>query len=150
MTLTRTTETSRAWGTTLLRVAVGIVFTAHGLQKLLQFGPAGLAGFFASVGIPLAEFNAYFIIALELLGGVAMIAGAGTRVLGALFAAVMVVAFATVHGAHGFYLPDGYEFVMLVFAASVALVLQGAGAFAVDNVLAGRRLRTHELSPARA
>lgn len=150
MTFTSTTETVHAWGTTLLRVAVGVVFTAHGLQKLLQFGPAGLAGFFASVGIPLAEFNAYFIIALELLGGLAMIAGLGTRILGALFAAVMVVAFATVHGAHGFYLPNGYEYVMLVFAASVALVLQGAGAFALDNVLAGRRLRTASLSPARA
>lgn len=136
MTRTSTTENNQAWGTTLLRVAVGVVFTAHGLQKLLQFGPAGLAGFFASVGIPLAELNAYFIIALELLGGLAMIAGLGTRILGALFAAVMVVAFATVHGAHGFYLPNGYEYVMLVFAASVALVLQGAGAFAVDNLLA--------------
>lgn len=149
MTLS-TTDTRRAWGTALLRVAVGIIFVAHGAQKLFEFGPDGLAGFFASVGIPFAAFNAYFIITLELLGGIAMIAGLGTRILGALFAAVMVVAFATVHGAHGFYLPDGYEFVMLVFAASVALVLQGAGAFAVDNVLAGRRLRTHELSPARA
>jgi putative oxidoreductase len=141
---------SKAWGTTLLRVAVGLVFVAHGAQKLFVMTPATLAGFFAAVGIPLPEFNAYFVIAVELLGGLAMIAGLGTRIVGALFAATMVVAFATVHGAEGFFLPKGYEYVLVLFSASIAVVLQGAGAFAVDNLLAGRKLTTRDLSPVRA
>ena len=140
----------QAWGTTLLRVAVGIIFTAHGAQKLFQMTPAGLAGFFGQIGIPFPELNAYFVIAVELLGGLAMIAGLGTRLLGALFAAIMVVAFATVHGSQGFFLPNGYEFLLVLFAGSITLVLQGAGAFALDNLLAGRKSGLHELSPARA
>jgi putative oxidoreductase len=146
-----TTQLDRnAWGTTLLRVAVGIIFAAHGAQKLFVMGPATLAGFFGQVGIPFPELNAYFIIAVEVLGGIAMVAGLGTRIIGALFAATMVVAFATVHGAQGFFLPNGYEFVLVLFAASIALVLQGAGAFALDNVLPTRRLATRDLSPVRA
>lgn len=146
-----TTQLDRnAWGTALLRVAVGVIFTAHGAMKLFGMGAAALAGFFGQIGIPFPELNAYFIIAVELLGGIAMIAGLGTRIIGALFAATMVVAFATVHGSQGFFLPNGYEFVLVLFAASIALVLQGAGAFALDNVLAGRKLTMRELSPARA
>ena len=145
-----TLDTRPAWGTTLLRIALGIIFVAHGGQKLFAMGPAALAGFFGSVGIPFPAFNAYLVIAIELLGGIAMIAGLGVRAIASLFAATMVVAFATVHGPQGFFLPNGYEFVLLVFAASIAIVLQGAGAFALDNVLAGRRLTTRELTPARA
>jgi putative oxidoreductase len=124
-----------AWGTTLLRVVVGIIFVAHGAQKLFQMTPAGLAGFFGQIGIPFPEFNAYFIIAAELLGGAALIAGLGTRILGALFAAIMVVAIATVHGSQGFFLPNGYEYNVVLLVASVSLVLQGAGAWALDNRL---------------
>lgn len=127
-----------ALGTTALRLAVGIVFTAHGAQKLFQMTPAGVAAFFEQIGIPLPLANAYLVIALELLGGLALIAGLGTRVLAALLAAVMGVAFATVHASHGFFLPNGYEFVLVMFAASVTLVFQGAGAFALDNLVSER------------
>jgi putative oxidoreductase len=145
-----TLSTRSAWGTTLVRIAVGIVFTAHGAQKLFQMTPAGLAGFFGQVGIPLPELNAYFVIAVELLGGLAMIAGLGTRILGALFAAIMVVAIATVHGAHGFFLPNGFEYNLVLLAGSIALTLQGAGAFALDNVIAVRSVDHSRLTPVRA
>ena len=144
-------ETRDAWGTTVLRAAVGLVFVVHGAQKLFVMGPAALAGFFGSLGIPLPELNAYAVIAIELLGGLAVIAGFGTRVIAALFAAVMAVAIATVHGAQGFFLPNGYEFVLVLLAASVTLVLQGAGAYALDNVLTRRRIgNRHGLAEARA
>jgi putative oxidoreductase len=137
-------------GTTLLRLAVGAVFAAHGAQKLFQFGPSGVAGYFASLGIPAPELNAYLVIAIELLGGIAVIAGLGTRLFGALFAAVMVVAVATVHAQHGFFLPNGYEFNLVLLAASLTLVLQGAGAWALDNLVADRKAAAPHLSPARA
>ena len=133
------TDSLHSWGTTLLRIVVGIVFTAHGAQKLFQMTPAGLAGFFGSIGIPFPEANAYFIIALELIGGVAMIAGFRSRLIGALFAATMAVAIVTVYAPNGFFVPNGVELVLTLFAASVTLVLQGAGAFAVDNLLAARK-----------
>lgn len=139
-----------AWAATILRIAVGVIFIAHGAQKLFVMGPATLAGFFGSVGIPFAAANAYFVIAVELVGGLALVAGLGARVVGALFSAVMLVAIATVHGPQGFFLPNGYEFNFVLLAASIAIVLQGAGAFALDNVLAGRRLGTRELAAVRA
>ena len=129
---------THAWGPALLRVAVGAVFAAHGAMKLFQIGPEALAGSFASIGIPLAAVNAWLVIAIELLGGAAMIAGLGTRVVAALFAAVMVVAIGTVHGQHGFFLPNGYEYNLVLLAATIALALQGAGAFALDNVISTR------------
>lgn len=145
------THTKHAWGTTLLRVVVGTIFVAHGAQKLFQFTPAGLAGFFESVGIPLAAANAYLVIGVELIGGLAMIAGLGTRVVALLFAGVMTVAFATVHFPHGFFLPEGYEFVLALFAASVTLALQGPGALALDNVLPRREAKAAiEVPQARA
>jgi putative oxidoreductase len=141
---------SHAWGTALLRIALGAIFAAHGAQKLFVMGPATLAGFFGQIGIPFPELNAYLVIAVELLGGIAMIAGLGTRIVGALFSVVMLVAIATVHGAQGFFLPNGYEFNLVLLAASIATVLQGAGVLALDNLLAGRRLTTRELTPVRA
>jgi len=89
-----------------------------------------LAGFFEGLGIPFAAANAYLVIAVELLGGLAMIAGLGTRIVAVLFAAV--------HGQHGFFLPDGYEFVLALFAASATLSLQEPGALAVVNVMPRR------------
>lgn len=141
---------TNAWGTTLLRLTVGGIFAAHGAQKLFQMTPAGVAGFFGQIGIPFPELNAYFVIALELIGGIAMITGLGTRILGALFTVVMAVSIVTVHGPNGFFLPNGYEFVLLVLVASATLVIQGAGAFALDNLIAERKPEVPELSPARA
>jgi putative oxidoreductase len=140
---------TQTWGTTLLRVAVGSTFAMHGAQKLFQMGPDGLAGFFGSLGIPFAAASAWLVIGIELLGGIAVIAGLGTRVVAALFAAIMAVAIATVHAAAGFFLPNGYEFTLLLFAASVTLTMQGAGALALDNVVATRTARP-AVTPAHA
>jgi putative oxidoreductase len=139
-----------AWGTTILRMALGLIFLVHGAQKLFVLGPATIAASFSQIGIPLPAANAYLVIAVELLGGIAMIAGLGVRVVGALFTVVMLVAIATVHGPQGFFLPNGYEFALVLLAASMATVLQGAGAFAVDNLLADRTITTRSVAPLRA
>jgi putative oxidoreductase len=133
--MTTRTDATQAWGTTVLRVVLGLIFAAHGAQKFFVMGPDALGGFFANIGIPFAALSAYIVIAVELLGGIAMVAGLGTRSVAALFSIVMLVAIATVHGAQGFFLPNGYEFNLVLVAASVAVVLQGAGAFALDNLL---------------
>lgn len=126
----------RDWGPTLLRLAVGAVFVAHGAQKLFVFGHDGVTGFLTQLGLPAPALAAALLAAVEFLGGAALVLGAGTRVAAAALAVVMAGAFALVHAGAGFFLPDGYEFVLTLFAANVSLLLTGPGAVAVDNLIA--------------
>ncbi|HEU4325954.1 MAG TPA: DoxX family protein [Roseiflexaceae bacterium] len=124
-----------AIGITVLRIVVGIVFAAHGWQKL-GGGVEGTAGFFGSLGIPLPQVAAVVVIALELLGGIALILGLGTRYVAALLAFNMLVAMLLVHLSNGFFAGDGgVEFVLTLMAACVTLALTGAGAYALDDLV---------------
>jgi putative oxidoreductase len=130
---------TREWGLTVLRIVTGIVFFAHGLQKLTEFGVGGFAGFLTSLGIPLPGVFAVIVIAVELLGGLALILGLGTRWVALPLAIDMLVALFTVHLPNGFFAQNnGYELVLILLAASVALALTGSGALALDNLLGGR------------
>src|SRR3989442_14325729 len=80
------------WGLVPLRLVVGLVFIVHGGQKLFVFGVGGAAGFMAKVGIPWPFLAAVVVIAVEILGGLALILGLGTRLAAALLAIDMVVA----------------------------------------------------------
>src|SRR2546430_15634399 len=71
------------WGLVPLRLVVGLVFIVHGGQKLFVFGLGGAAGFMAKVGIPWPFLAAVVVIAVEILGGLALILGLGTRLAGA-------------------------------------------------------------------
>ena len=117
----------------VLRVATGFVFAMHGYQKF-SGGLAGVTGFLASLGFPLPEVFAVILIAVELLGGIALIVGLGTRVAAKLTTIVALVALLTVHISKGFFISDGgYEFIMLLLAASVSLMLTGGGKWALDD-----------------
>lgn len=122
-----------AWGATILRLAVGTVFLAHGIQKASAWGLAGGVPFFRQAGIPIPELAAPLVAAIELGGGVALLLGYGTRVAAALLAAVMAVALVAVHAPHGFFLPNGYEFVLTLGAACLALALTGPGRLALGG-----------------
>lgn len=141
------------YGIAILRIVLGTVFAAHGAQKLFQFGLEGLAGGFASMGIPLPTVAAAAVIATELLGGIALIVGALSRLVAVPLAATMLVATLLVHLPAGFFAPDGVEFTLTLMAGSLAILFAGPGALAVDNVLAARRSehgRVHEIAgPAR-
>jgi putative oxidoreductase len=123
-------------GIAILRVALGAIFVAHGAQKLLAYGLAGTAGAFAQMGIPFPEVSAALVITTELLGGLALILGLFTRLASLPLAVDMLVAALVVHLPAGFFLPQGMEFTLLLLAGTVALVLTGPGAFALDGVLA--------------
>ncbi|HET9369547.1 MAG TPA: DoxX family protein [Vicinamibacterales bacterium] len=126
-------------GLALLRAALGIVFIAHGGQKFFVIGHEALSGFFSAI-VPFPEINAWIVPAVELGGGIALLAGAATRIAGALLAFTMLVAMVTVHLANGFFMQNnGYEFVLTLLLANVALALTGAGAFSVDRLIASRR-----------
>ena len=135
--LTATTSQQQL-GIAVLRIVTGIVFTAHGAQKVFVFGLAGIAEGFAKMGVPMASVMGPFIGLLELLAGIALIIGLLTRLAALGLAFDMLGAIALVHGAAGFFLPTGYEFALTLLAANVALVLAGPGALSADRAIASR------------
>lgn len=127
------------WGLTVLRIVTGIIFLLHGWQKIAMFGVAGFGGFLGQLGVPAASLMAVVVIAVELLGGLALILGLGTRYVAIPLAIDMLVALLTVHLPAGFFVESGgYEFVLLLLGASVALFLSGGGALALDNLVRKR------------
>jgi putative oxidoreductase len=126
-------------GITLLRIALGAMFLAHGLLKLLVFTLPGTAGFFESVGFP--GFLAYVVTPAEVLGGLALLAGYRTRLVAAALIPVLLGATA-VHAGNGwtFSAPNGgWEYPAYLVVLAIAQVLLGSGALAVDNLRARPR-----------
>ena len=127
--------------TAILRLVLGIVFFAHGAQKLLGwFGGPGLSGsmglFTGYLHIP-APF-AFLAIAAEFFGGLGFL----TRFGAFGIAMNMVVAIAMVHGTFGFFMNwtgtqkgEGFEYHLLVLAITAFLMIRGAGAFSADRAI---------------
>jgi putative oxidoreductase len=120
------------WGRLVLRVVLGLIFAVHGAQKVFVFGLDGTAGFMAKVGVPLPMVAALVVMAVELVGGLALILGLGTRVAAALIAIDMVVAMLLVSLKRSFM--GGYEFELMLLAAAASLALLGGGALSLDRV----------------
>jgi putative oxidoreductase len=148
--MTTRTPDRHALGTTLLRLIVGGTFAAHGGMKLFGFGIAGTAGFLGTLGVPMASVMAPVLIATELGGGLLLVLGLLTRYVSIPLIVTMAVAIATVHLQHGFFMPQGYEFALLLGVATLTLALQGSGAFALDNVIGRRRPGTSDAAFQRA
>jgi putative oxidoreductase len=125
-------------GLLFVRAALGIVFVAHGWQKLTVYGVSGVATGFEQMGFPVPMVNAVIITAVELGGGLLLLAGAGTRVVAALLAFSMLVATVVAHGSAGFFLPTGYEFALTLMLVSLGLTQTGAGRYSVDARLGAR------------
>ena len=130
------------WGLTVLRVVTGLVFFMHGYVKVFEWGFGGTAAGFEQMGIPLAAVAGPMVGLLELLGGLALMAGLATRWVSIPLAVTMLVAILVVHLPNGFFNPQGEEFPLMLLASTAGLALSGGGALAVDNVLAARRAGT--------
>src|SRR5688500_11387010 len=128
-------------GLALLRIVIGIVFIAHGGQKLFVYGFEGVAGGFAQMGVPMATIVGPFIGMVEFFGGLALVLGLLTRLAAFGIGATMVGAILLVHLKAGFFAPNGIEFPLALLAAAATLTLTGAGAYSVDGLIA-RRLDT--------
>ena len=122
-------------GPLVLRVVTGLIFAVHGFQKF-SGGIEGVGGFFGSLGIPAPLFFAYVVTFVELVGGIALILGFLTHWAAKLLAIDMAFAFFLVHASNGFYVnKGGYEFVLILFAAAVTLMIMGSGSLALDNLM---------------
>jgi putative oxidoreductase len=141
----RLVSTDNDLSLTVLRAVLGVVFFAHGAQKMLGwFGGYGfdatMGAFTNQMGIP--TVFAFLAIAAEFFGGLGLLFGLLTRVAAFGIASVMVVATTMVHTQFGFFMNwagtqkgEGYEFHLLALAMSIVLILRGAGAFSIDRLL---------------
>jgi putative oxidoreductase len=116
------------------RLGVGIVFVAHGWQKWTEYGLAGTAGSFEKMGVPLPSVSAAFAATVELVGGLALIAGLALPIAGVLLAFNMVGAFVLVHASGPLIGQGGSELVVVLAVAALALGFNG-GAYSLDRVL---------------
>ncbi|OHV13958.1 hypothetical protein BH688_00055 [Kushneria phosphatilytica] len=109
------------------------MFIAHGATKVLVWGLPGTAAFFASIGLP--GWLAWPITALELIGGVLLIAGIGVRWL-ALILAIELFAASVPHWSHGwmFSAPGGgWEYPIFMAVSALALALLGGGRYCLKR-----------------
>jgi putative oxidoreductase len=119
------------YGILLLRVALGVMFLAHGLTKLLVFTPAGTAGFFESIGFP--GFLAYPVIAFEVIGGLLLVLGVYARWIAAA-AVIQLFMASTVHFGNGWSFGNpngGWEYPIFLTIAAAVIALAGDGAAAL-------------------
>jgi putative oxidoreductase len=135
------------WGTALLRVILGVIFVMHGYLALAVLTPAGAAGYFTRMGYPpgLAVPLAWYLVVVHLGGGALLVIGLWTRLAALLQVPIMASAVFLFHFPQGFFLrgiildaakdqavAGGYEYALLVLAATLAQALLGEGALSVD------------------
>ena len=131
---------------TLSRVVLGIIFLAHGSQKV--FGWFGGPGYdqtmkaFQGMGIP--AFFAVIAILAEFLGGLGLLVGLLSRVAAFGIAIIMIVAVSLVHAQNGLFMNwsgnqrgEGFEYHLLALAVAVLVMVRGAGAWSLDRVFEG-------------
>lgn len=133
-------ETDSRWGPLALRLPVGIIFAAHGAQKLFGwFGGYGIEGtgqWMASIGLAPGELMALLAGSAEFFGGLALVFGLLVRPAAIALAVTMLVAIFSVHFANGLFLDNGgYEFGLALLAASLSLAFTGAGRASLDALL---------------
>ncbi|WP_448211316.1 DoxX family protein [Colwellia sp. MEBiC06753] len=126
-----------------LRLAAGVIFAAHGSQKLFAwFGGYGLDGtgqWMESIGLAPGFLMALLAGSAEFFGGLLLIVGLLTRPTALVLAFTMLIAIFSVHFDNGLFMSNnGYEFGLTLFAMSLALMFQGGGRFSLDNLIAGK------------
>ncbi|WP_261884055.1 DoxX family protein [Vibrio pelagius] len=139
--LQKLAQSNAGFGALALRVPVGVIFMAHGAQKLFGwFGGYGLEGtgqWMASIGLGPGMLMAFLAGSAEFFGGLFIFLGLLTRPAAAVLAVTMLVAIFSVHFENGLFMSNnGYEFGLALLAASVSLAFSGAGKAAIDEILA--------------
>ena len=120
-----------AYGATLLRLILGVVYIMHAYLAVVVFGPAGMIAYQAKHGVPFAEIGTWCLIVAHGLGGIFLVLGLFTRWAALANVPVMVGALLFVHLKNGFWAhtnPSGYEYVLVLAVVSLAVAMIGGGA----------------------
>ena len=132
---------------TIIRLVLGVVFFAHGAQKMLGWfgghGFHGTMGFFTQkMGIPAPL--AFLAICAEFFGGLGLVVGLLSRIAAFGIIVNMLVAIFTVHHVNGFFMNwtgqqkgEGFEYHLLAIALALVVLVRGAGALSLDRALGG-------------
>lgn len=141
--INKMTTSTTGLDTLPLRVGAGVIFAAHGSQKLFGwfggYGLEGTAGWMTSNGLEPGLLMAIMAGSAEFIGGLLLIVGLLVRPAALVLAVTMVVAIVMVHLPNGLFMADnGYEFGLALLAVSIGLVFRGAGSLSADRVLQTR------------
>ena len=121
----------------ILRVTVGVVFLAHGINHIYGGGKiAGTARWFESLGMKPGILHAWMASLVEVAAGAALVLGLFTPIAAAGVVGVMVVAFITNHMKNGFFIfrpGEGYEYVMTLTLVAIAIGTIGPGDWSIDG-----------------
>lgn len=131
--------------TAIVRLVLGVIFFAHGAQKMLGwfggYGFSGTMGFFTGM-MHIPALFAFLAIAAEFFGGLGLIFGFLTRIAALGISCNMIVAVTMIHHQFGFFMNwtgaqkgEGYEYHLLVLAVTVFLMIRGAGMASIDRAL---------------
>jgi len=141
--LTQIIATQNSFSPLALRVPLGIIFAAHGSQKLFGwFGGYGLEGtgqWMASIGLEPGVLMAALSGSAEFFGGVFLLLGLLTRPTALVLAVTMLVAIFSVHISNGLFMSNnGYEFALALLAGVVSLLVSGGGRASLDKLIANK------------
>lgn len=141
--MTASRQNAQDLGLFLIRTMVGVVFVFHGAQKLFgAFGGPGLegfTGFLTQLQVPMPGVSAVLAAVAEFGGGLALIAGLGTRVAALPLVITMLVAAFKVHGTAFAAQAGGMEYALTLAVVTTGLAFTGAGHWSLDTLL-GKRL----------
>jgi putative oxidoreductase len=142
-TITKILATNNSYSALALRLPLGIIFAAHGAQKLFGwFGGYGLEGtgqWMASIGLEPGVLLAALSGSAEFFGGLFLIFGLLTRPSALVLAVTMVVAIFSVHISNGLFMSNnGYEFGLALLAGAVSLLISGGGRASADSMIANK------------
>ena len=126
-----------------LRVGAGVIFMAHGAQKLFGwfggYGLEGTGGWMESIGLTPGYLMALMAGSAEFFGGLLLVLGLLVRPSAAVLAITMLVAIFAVHFENGLFMANnGYEFGLSLLVISAALAIRGAGSYSVDRIIQQR------------
>jgi putative oxidoreductase len=136
-------STRAGYGIAVLRIIVGIIFMAHGSQKLFgMFGGYGLEGtgqYMASLGLNPGYLMALLSGSAEFFGGLALFLGLLVRPAAVVLIVMLVVAILSVHIHNGLFMANnGFEYGLVLLGVAVAVLIEGAGRLSVDRLIASK------------
>ncbi|WP_347929354.1 DoxX family protein [Pseudomonas helvetica] len=135
-------STRAGYGLTVMRIFVGLIFAAHGSQKLFgMFGGYGIAGtaqYMESIGLAPGHLMAILAGGTEFFAGLALVIGLLARPAALGLAFLSLVAIFSVHIHNGLFMANnGYEYALTLLGVSIAVLIEGAGKLSVDRAISG-------------